>query len=58
MGQHRKLGRNTTQRMAMLRNMASLLKYGKIETTEPKAKEVRKLTENDYFRQAGRFTRL
>ena len=46
MGQHRKLGRNTTQRMAMLRNMAtSLLKYGKIETTEPKAKEVRKLTE-------------
>lgn len=46
MGQHKKLGRNTTQRMAMLRNMAtSLLKHGKIETTEPKAKEVRKLAE-------------
>ena len=46
MGQHKKLGRNSTQRMSMLRNMAtSLLKHGKIETTEPKAKEVRKLAE-------------
>lgn len=46
MGQHKKLGRNTTQRMSMLRNMAtSLLKHGKVETTEPKAKEVRKLAE-------------
>ena len=46
MGQHKKLGRNTTQRMSRLRNMAtSLLKHGKVETTEPKAKEVRKLAE-------------
>jgi large subunit ribosomal protein L17 len=30
----------------MLRNMAtSLLKYGRVETTEPKAKEVRRVTE-------------
>lgn len=43
---YRKLGRPSSQRRAMLRNMAtSLLKYGKIETTEPKAKEVRRVTE-------------
>lgn len=43
---YRKLGRNSSQRRAMLKNMAtSLLKHGRIETTEPKAKEVRRVTE-------------
>ena len=43
---HRNLGRNSAQRRAMLRNMTtSVLKYGKIETTEPKAKEVRRMVE-------------
>lgn len=43
---HRNLGRNSSQRRAMLRNMTtSVLKYGKIETTEPKAKEVRRIVE-------------
>ena len=43
---YRKLGRPSSQRRAMLKNMAtSLLKYGRVETTEPKAKEVRIVTE-------------
>ncbi|MFZ5942559.1 MAG: 50S ribosomal protein L17 [Bacillota bacterium] len=43
---YRKLRRTSSQRRAMLRNMAtSLLKSGKVETTEPKAKEVRRVTE-------------
>jgi len=43
---YRKLRRNSTQRRAMLRNMAtSLLKHGRVETTEPKAKEVKRVTE-------------
>ncbi|MDK2823750.1 MAG: large subunit ribosomal protein [Clostridia bacterium] len=43
---YRKLRRTSSQRRAMLRNMAtSLLKYGRVETTEPKAKEVRRVTE-------------
>ena len=42
----RKLGVTTTQRKAMLRNLASdLLWYGKIETTEARAKETRSYTE-------------
>ena len=42
----RSLGRNSAQRRALLRNMTtSVLKYGKIETTEPKAKEVRRIVE-------------
>ena len=37
----RKLGMNATQRMALIKNQASaLLWYGKIETTEARAKEV------------------
>lgn len=37
----RKLGLNATQRMALIKNQASaLLWYGKIETTEQRAKEV------------------
>ena len=43
---HRNLGRNSAQRRAMLRNMTtSVLKYGQIETTEAKAKEVKKIAE-------------
>ena len=42
----RKLGVTSTQRKAMLRNLASdLLWYGKIETTEARAKETRSYTE-------------
>ncbi|MDX9872051.1 MAG: 50S ribosomal protein L17 [Clostridia bacterium] len=43
---YRKLNRPTGQRRAMLRNSAtSLLKNGRIETTEPKAKEVSSIVE-------------
>ena len=43
---HRNLGRNSSQRRALLRNMTtSVLKYGKVETTEPKAKEVRRIVD-------------
>ena len=42
MATERKLGRTASQRKAMLRNLATnLLWYGRIETTEAKAKEVR-----------------
>ena len=41
-----KLGRTTKQRMAILRNQASqLLWYGKIETTQARAKELRPYVE-------------
>ena len=43
---YRKLGRTSTQRKAMLRNLATnLLYHGKIRTTETRAKEVRKIVE-------------
>jgi len=43
---HRKLGRVTEHRIAMLRNQASaLIKYEHIETTVPKAKELRPFVE-------------
>ncbi|EFK12085.1 ribosomal protein L17 [delta proteobacterium NaphS2] len=47
---HRKagnqLGRNTSHRRAMLRNMVTaLLKYEKIETTDAKAKAIRPIAE-------------
>ncbi|WP_026486941.1 50S ribosomal protein L17 [Caldanaerobius polysaccharolyticus] len=43
---HRKLRRPTDQRMAMLRNLTtSLLKNGRIVTTEARAKETRKFAE-------------
>lgn len=46
MAGYRKLGRPTDQRRAMLRNLVtSFLKHGKIETTETRAKETRKLAE-------------
>lgn len=46
MAQQRKLGRPTDQRMAMLRALTtSFLKYGRIETTEARAKETKRLAE-------------
>lgn len=42
----RKLGRTTSHRKAMLRNMVtSLLEHERIVTTVPKAKEARRMTE-------------
>ncbi|MGE4282921.1 MAG: 50S ribosomal protein L17 [Clostridia bacterium] len=42
----RKLGRPTDQRIAMLKNLVtSVLEYGKIETTEARAKEVRSMAD-------------
>lgn len=41
-----KLGRNSGHRKALFRNLVtSLFKYGKIETTEAKAKEINSITE-------------
>ncbi len=46
MAGYRKLGRTSTQRKAMLRNLTTNLLYnGKIKTTETRAKEVRKQAE-------------
>ena len=46
MAKLRKLGRPTDHRIAMLRNLVtSLLRNGKIETTETRAKEVRRMAE-------------
>ena len=43
---YRKLGRTSSQRKAMLRNLATQLIYhGKITTTETRAKEVRRIAE-------------
>src|SRR5918995_5151192 len=43
---HRKLGRVTEHRIALLRNQATaLLRHERIETTLPKAKELRPLVE-------------
>lgn len=43
---HRKLGVTTPHRLAMLRNMAgSLIQHGRIETTLPKAKELRRVAD-------------
>ncbi|MDR2152258.1 MAG: 50S ribosomal protein L17 [Helicobacteraceae bacterium] len=43
---HRKLGRTTSHRKALLKNLSiALIKAGKIETTEPKAKELRSYVE-------------
>lgn len=42
----RKLGRTSSHRRAMFRNMlTSLFEHGKIETTDAKAKELRKIAE-------------
>ncbi len=46
MPSQRKLGRATDQREAMLKSLVtSLFQYGKIETTEARAKEVKKIAE-------------
>ncbi|MCQ2544324.1 MAG: 50S ribosomal protein L17 [Lachnospiraceae bacterium] len=46
MAKYRKLSRTSDQRKALLRNqVTALLYYGKIETTEAKAKEIRKIAE-------------
>ena len=46
MANHRKLGRPTDQRVAMLRSLTTdLIWHGKITTTEARAKEVRKMAE-------------
>ena len=43
---HRKLGRKTEHRISLLRNLAaSLISYGRIRTTEAKAKELRPFVE-------------
>ena len=47
MANHRKLGRPSDQRKALLRNqVTNLIWYGKIETTLPRAKEVQAVTEH------------
>lgn len=46
MAEYRKLGRESAHRNLMLRNLVtSLIKSGRIETTEAKAKETRRLAE-------------
>ncbi|MFW5780198.1 MAG: bL17 family ribosomal protein [Bacillota bacterium] len=46
MAKHKKLGKRTDQRVALLYSQASqLLWHGKIETTVPRAKQVRKIAE-------------
>ena len=46
MANERKLGRTASQRKALLRNLTTnLLWYGRIETTEAKAKEVRSIAD-------------
>ena len=46
MAQQRKLGLRSDQRQALLRNqVTNLLWYGRIETTEARAKEVRRIAE-------------
>ena len=47
MAMYRKLGKKADQRKALLRNQVTQLIYhGKIETTEARAKEVRKIAEH------------
>lgn len=44
---HRKLGKPSQHRVAMLKGLVtSLIQNGKIETTEPKAKEVKKIVDS------------
>ena len=47
MAMYRKLGRTSSQRKALLRSQVTQLIYkGKINTTEAKAKEIRKIAES------------
>ncbi len=51
---HRKLGRNSSHRKAMLTNLvASLILQGSIETTVTRAKEVRRVAERIITRAKG-----
>ena len=44
---YRKLGRNSSARKALLKSiLASFFRYGRIETTEAKAKEIRGLADH------------
>ncbi len=44
---HRKLGRNSAARKALLKSLLiALFKYERIETTEAKAKELRRVADN------------
>ncbi len=46
MSAHRKLGRPTDQRIAILKNLVTdLIQHGKIQTTEARAKEVKKIAD-------------
>ncbi len=46
MAKNRKLGRNSSHRKAMLRNLVtSLLREGRIQTTHTRAKEVQKIAD-------------
>ena len=46
MAKYRKLSRTSAQRKALLRNqVTNLLYHGKIVTTEPKAKAIRKIAD-------------
>ena len=50
MAKYRKLGRNSSQRKALLRSqVTALIENGKIVTTEARAKEVRKMEEKDNY---------
>lgn len=43
---YRKLGRNSSNRRAMFRSIVTaLLRHGRIQTTEPKAKELNRIAE-------------
>ena len=47
MATNRKLGRTTDIRMSMLKNLTTdLLVYGKVETTLPRAKEVKSIADS------------
>ena len=60
MAGYRKLGRTTSQRKAMLKGLVtSLLENGRVETTETRAKEVRKIAEkliSSAVREADNFS--
>ena len=44
---YRKLGRPSAHRKSMLRNLTTdLFKYGRIETTDMRAKETKRIAEN------------
>ena len=47
MAENRKLGRTADHRVAMLKNLTtSVIWHGQIETTEPKAKEVKSIVDS------------